>query len=64
VAYVGILNKQRTRLENLSEAWRERAEQIGRQKLVVEDAVVAHQVRSIWKCYTIEHTSTRACGAL
>jgi hypothetical protein len=61
VAYVGILMKQRERIENLSEAWRERAEQVGREKTALESAikracahmfdwrraVAAHQVRLI-----------------
>jgi hypothetical protein len=58
---VGILMKQRERIENLSEAWRERAEQVGREKTALEGAikracahvfgwrraVAAHQVRLI-----------------
>ena len=47
MAYVGVLSKQRAKLESLSEAWRERADQIGREKLAAEDKIVAHQVRFI-----------------
>ena len=58
---MGILMKHRERIENLSEAWRERAEQVGREKAALEGAikracahvfdwrraVAAHQVRLI-----------------
>ena len=42
---MNILTRQSQKLETLSEAWRLRAEEVAKEKVIAEGEVIAHEVR-------------------